>query len=118
MEGAVTNPQQSALSSGLQSAIEACEETLELLREAPNPPDDRLLRVVVLAAGAFETALSRLAQDHPQREASLLIAATLGAEAANLARELGVDEPMVRCGGACDRAALLCEAAVAGPQRD
>jgi len=69
----------------------------------------------VLALAGLERAVESSYGD-PTHDASLLIAASLCREAAISIRKHGLDDGLLRCADACERAAHICTAAVANAQ--
>lgn len=113
VEEAVENSPQSVLDRALERAAQVCEQTIEELREEPGSlSNSRFLSVALLASSAFETAI-RARETPQQSELALMIAATLGREAADTARAHGLDERLLRCAEACDAAVVRCETALA-----
>jgi hypothetical protein len=113
LEVVIGNAPQPPLTSALRRAIDVCEQTLEELQQEPGDfTDSAFLRATLLAVGAFETALHADGREG-QRDVRLMIAATLGKQAAEPARVHGLDERALRFAEACDSAAFLCESAAA-----
>jgi hypothetical protein len=89
-----------------------CKSTLEAYRvDAESPTGASAFAAVVLALAGIDRAVESRYGD-PAHDASLLIAASLCREAASSIRTYGLDPELLRCAGACERAAHICEAAV------
>jgi len=116
----------SGLHRALGGVIDVCEETLDAYAESrPDIASSKFGGVVLLAVAAFETVIATRADD-PRRSLSLMIAATLGRDAAAALRghvlafqppEHDVpgghaDDNLLRCAEACERGATLCEQAL------
>lgn len=107
-----------SLSGALSRAAEVCAETIAAYRDEAAPPRDRrFVSALLLAIGALETAATADEEDGLRREIALDVAASLARDAAEAVRARGLDERLLRCAAACERAAHLCEAALA-PLRD
>jgi hypothetical protein len=107
---------QSPLADALQPSVRICEATLELYRgEAESQTGASFFAAVVLAVAGMDRAVEASDGD-PTYDASLLIAASLCREAASSIRRHGLDDGLLRCADACERAAHICEAAVGNAQ--
>ena len=103
---------QSPLAEALQPSVRICESTLETYRdEAVSQSGALFFAAIVLALAGMERAVESSYGD-PTHDASLLIAASLCREAASSIRKHGLDDGLLRCADACERAAHLCEAAL------
>lgn len=69
----------------------------------------RVASSVMVAVAALETVAGTPPGDD-RREPALLIAVTLGQEAATTARAGSEDQRLLRCADACERAASVCQA--------
>jgi hypothetical protein len=105
----------SPLAEALQPSVQICETTLEAYRDEAESSGASFFAAVVLALAGLERAVESSYGD-PTHDASLLIAASLCREAASSIRKHGVDDALVRCAEACERAAHICEAAVGNAQ--
>jgi hypothetical protein len=107
---------QSPLAEVLHPSVRICEKTLETYRgEAESPTGASFFAAVVLALAGLERAVESSYGD-PTHDASLLIAASLCREAAISIRKHGLDDGLLRCADACERAAHICTAAVGNAQ--
>ncbi|HEX3226044.1 MAG TPA: hypothetical protein VHQ89_08095 [Gaiellaceae bacterium] len=103
---------QSPLAEALQPSVRVCESTLETYGDqAESQTGASFFAAVVLALAGMERAVESSYGD-PTHDASLLIAASLCREAASSVRKHGLDEGLLRCADACERAAHICRAAV------
>jgi hypothetical protein len=102
----------SPLAEALQPSVRICESTLGAYRdEAESQTGASFFAAVVLALAGMERAVESSFGD-PTHDASLLIAASLCREAASSIRRHGLDDGLLRCADACERAAHICESAV------
>jgi hypothetical protein len=102
----------SSLHSRLRSVVDACQETLDAYADSrPEVSNSKFAGVVFLAIAGFETVIAT-ATDDPRRDTGLMIAATLGRDAAAAVRDHGLEGDLLRCAEACERGAMLCEAAL------
>ena len=102
----------SPLAEALQPCVRVCEATLEVYRdEAESPTGASFFATVVLALAGIERAVESSLGD-PTHDVCLLLAASLCHEASSSIRRHGLDADLLRCAGACDRAAHICEASV------
>ncbi len=100
-----------SLPGALSRAAEVCAETIEAYRNETAPPQDRrFVSALLLAIGSLETAAAD-EEDALRREIALAVAASLARDAAEAVRARGLDERLLRCAAACERAAHLCEVA-------
>jgi hypothetical protein len=106
----------SPLAEALQPSVRVCESTLETYRDdAESQSGASFFAGVVLALAGLERAVESSYGD-PTHDASLMIAASLCREAASNVRKHGLDDGLLRCADACERAAHICEAAVGNTQ--
>jgi len=105
----------SPLAEALQPSVRVCESTLEAYRNDAESSGASFLAAVVLALAGIERAIESSRGD-PTHDAVLLIASTLCRQAADSIRAHGLEADLVRCAGACERAAQICEAAVGNAQ--
>ena len=110
---ALADPDLTSLTDGLLRSARLCEETLESYRGDEATTGRTFFSAVMLAVATFERAAAS-EPDDPSRELSLLIAQTVGREAAQTIRAHGLDPRLLRCSEACERAANLCELALRG----
>jgi hypothetical protein len=102
----------SLLAEALHPSVRICESTLETYRdEAESQTGASFFAAVVLALAGLERAVESSYGD-PTHDASLLIAASLCREAAGSIRAHGLDDGLLRCADACERAAHICESSV------
>lgn len=107
---------QSPLVDALQPPVRVCEATLEAYRDqAESQTGASFFAAVALAIAGMERAVESSYGD-PTHDASLLIAASVCREAASSIRRHGLDEGLLRCADACERAAHICQAAVGNAQ--
>jgi hypothetical protein len=90
---------------GLERCIAVCERTLEAF-VAESDQSTPFARPILRATAALQAALGTEADE--LRDVSLAIASDLAGEAAAIRRH-GLDERLLRCAEACERAAFLCE---------
>ena len=69
------------------------------------------------ATAALEAALRLHTGDAEVRELALRVAANLARDAARELRASGLDERLLRCADACERAAFLCDRAESNESR-
>src|SRR4051794_2567509 len=100
------------LAEALQRCVGVCDETLEAYRGNEQAITGRVFSSVMLGVAALERVVDA-GQDDPVREVSLTIASSVCREAAQVVRGHGLDEQLLRCADACERAAHLCESALA-----
>jgi hypothetical protein len=107
---------QPPLAEALEPCVRICEATLELYRDqAESQTGASFFAAIVLALAGIERAVASSDGDLTH-DASLLIAASLCREAASSIRKHGLDEGLLRCADACERAAHICQAAVGNAQ--
>ncbi len=98
--------ERSPFAGGLARCIAVCEATLAAYAgdgEAQSPFAGTLLRTTAALKAAAESRTGRLCRD------TLAIAAATARETAAAIRRHGLDERLLRCAEACERAAFLCE---------
>ena len=97
------------LAHRLRRCIESCEQTLNayLVKEAETTPP--FVDALMLAIGAMQAAIRMQTYDRELRQASLRIAAMLAREGASTVRRYGLDDELLNCADACERAAFICE---------
>jgi len=105
----------SPLAAALQPPMHICQTTLEAYREDAESSGASFYAGVVLALAGIERAIESSRGD-PTHDASLLIAASLCRQAAGSMRAHDLDDDLLRCADACERAAQICEAAVGNAQ--
>ena len=105
----------SPFAEALQPSMHICRSTLEAYREEAESSGASFFAAVVLALAGIERAIGSSRGD-PAHDASLLIAASLCRQAAGSIRAHGLDDDLLRCADACERAAQICEAAVGNAQ--
>lgn len=93
----------SPLAGGLARCISVCQATLAAYAEGGRA-DSAFARAILRTTAALEAALSV----HSSAEELRLAAATARETAAAIRRH-GLDERLLRCAEACERAAFLCE---------
>ena len=112
LDDVVVSEPNSPVRVALERALASCRETAERLQaEAPEISEHEFVGALLLACSAFETAL-----DTPAgipKDTALMIAATLGHDTTALIRKHGLDDDLLRCAAACERAAVLCDQAAA-----
>lgn len=102
----------SRLAAELERAIEVCEGTLAAYAErAPEVVESRFASELRLATASMQTLAHGLAKSPARRETAMLITATLCRNAAAEARRYGLDEEILLCAAACERVAVIVEAA-------
>lgn len=104
--------EEAPLAQMLRRCAEICEQSL---REAwGDPPRSTpATSTIVLATSALQEAAAADADpDGRNRQIRLTIAATLAREALTVVRASGLEEPVLRCAEALDRAVSLCERAL------
>ncbi len=107
---------QSPLAEALEPSVRICEATLEQYRDrAESQTGASFFAAIVLALAGMERAVASSEGD-PTHDASLLIAASLCREAASSVRKHGLDDGLLRCADACERAAHICQSAVGNAQ--
>jgi hypothetical protein len=91
---------------GLERCIAVCERTLEAYvaeGDQSTPFAGPILRATAALQAALGTEVDELG------DLSLAIASDLAREAAATIRRHGLDERLLRCAEACERAAFLCK---------
>ena len=103
----------SLLAAALSRCAAICEQTLEAYVAAdPGLAGSPFGRALMAAVAALQTAAEAEERDWVRRETTLAVAAVLAEDAAVLLRGHGLDERLLRCAAACERAACLCENAL------
>src|SRR4051794_40984985 len=103
----------SQLSRDLGRCAETCEQILaSYVADNPEAATTPFAAVVMLAVAGMQTACEAAADDESRREASLLIAGSLARDATATVRAYGLDDRVLSCADALDRAAFLCESAL------
>jgi hypothetical protein len=103
---------ETGLHGNLTRVIDVCQETLDAYAQSrPEIASSKFAGVVFLAMAGFETAI-RTPEDDPRRGVSLMIASSLGRDAAEAVRQHGPNDDLLRCAEACERGATLCETAL------
>jgi len=97
------------LARRLRRCIESCEQTLNAYtaKEAETTPP--FVDALMLAIGGMQAAIRMQTYDRELRQASLRIAAMLAREGASTVRRYGLDDELLNCADACERAAFICE---------
>ena len=102
-----------ALSHRLGRCAEACEHALKLCLAEESEPPDEIVDALQLSIAGMQAAVRLQTLDPELRQASLRIAAMLAREGAATVRRYDLDEQLPACADACERAALICEDAIA-----
>jgi hypothetical protein len=97
--------------ASLARCIAACEATLASYEEEPDG-DSPFAGAIMRTTAALRTALTMHTRAEELCEISLSIAAATARETAAAIRRHGLDERLLRCAEACERAAFLCEGAL------
>lgn len=103
---------ESPLTTVLRRCARVCEDTLESYGGQEEATGTEFVSSLMLAVAGIERAVAA-EYDEPTHDAALVIAATLCRDAAGGVRNYGLDPTLLRCADACERAAYLCEAALA-----
>ena len=101
----------SPLAEKLLRCASVCEETLEAYRGTEETTGKQFFSSVMRAIAGIERVVATELDD-ASAEVALVICATLSREAADTVRAHGIDERLLRCADACERAADLCHAAL------
>ena len=102
-----------ALSRKLGRCAEACEHALKLCLAEESEPPEKIVDALQLSIAGMQAAVRLEAGDLELRQASLGIAAMLARKGAATVRRYDLDEQLPACAAACERAALICEDAIA-----
>jgi len=94
------------LARRLGRCIESCEQALKTYRAREAEP---FVDGLMLAIGAMQAAIRMQTYDRELRQASLRIAAMLARKGAATVRRYGLDDELLNCADACERAAFICE---------
>jgi hypothetical protein len=101
-----------ALSGTLGRRAEACERLLKACIADESEPPAPILDALQLSIAGMQAAVRLQSADPELLQASLGIAATLAREGAETVRRHDLDEQLLGCADACERAALICEDAL------
>lgn len=100
----------SALAHGLERCATVCRQTLESYEPSDGSEANSELAVALMrTTAALQAALRLHTRDAEVRGVALRIAVDLARETATLLRAAGLDERLLRCADACERAAYLCD---------
>lgn len=102
-----------ALSRRLGRCAEACEQALKVCLAEESEPPETIVDALQLSIAGMQAAVRLQAVDPELRQASLGIAAMLARKGATTVRRYDLDEQLPACADACERAARICEDAIA-----
>lgn len=100
---------ESPLSVGLQRCVDVCEQVLERYMRAEVAASAGFVGTVIAATAAVQAVLDAERDDSELLAAVKATAANVCRAAATTIRSSGLDDDLLRCAEACDRAAFLCE---------
>jgi hypothetical protein len=104
------NRMESPLAIGLRRCNDVCEQTLERYLGADVDATQEFAGAVIAATAALRAVLENESAGAELRGALLDTAARVSRTAAATIRNSGLDDDLLRCADACERAAFLCEA--------